>query len=54
MKTQAWVGDNIKLNLRQIKCDFVEWIQPAYHRNWLQAIVNTGVAFRLNKWKVIY
>jgi hypothetical protein len=37
-----WV-DNIKMDLREIECDEVDWIDMAQDRDQWRALVNLGV-----------
>jgi hypothetical protein len=41
-----WV-DNIKMDLREIKWDGVDWIDRAYNRDQWKALVNTVLKLRV-------
>jgi hypothetical protein len=41
-----WV-DNIKMNLREIRWDGVDWIDMAHDRDQWRALVNTVLNFRV-------
>jgi hypothetical protein len=41
-----WV-DNIKINLREIEWDGMDWIDLTLRRNQLRALVNTVINFRV-------
>jgi hypothetical protein len=43
---RRWV-DNIKLYLREIGCDGVDWIDLAQDKDQWRALVNTVTTFRL-------
>jgi hypothetical protein len=44
---RRWGGDNIKLDLREIRIDGVNWIQLAQDRVQWQACVNTVMNLRV-------
>jgi hypothetical protein len=44
---RRWV-DNIKLDLREIGCDGIDWIDLSQDRNQWRALVKTMMNFRVN------
>jgi hypothetical protein len=44
--TRRWV-DNIKMDLREIGCDGVDWMDMAHDRDQWRAIVNTALNLRV-------
>jgi hypothetical protein len=46
-KTKTWVGDNIKMDLREIGWDGVDWIGLAHDRDQWRALVNTVMKLRV-------
>jgi hypothetical protein len=51
---RKWV-DNIKMNLREIGCDSMEWIDLAQDRDLWRAFLNTvmDLQFPKNAWKFL-
>jgi hypothetical protein len=45
-KTKTWV-DNIKMDLREIGCDDIDWIDLAQNRDQWRALVNTVMNLRV-------
>jgi hypothetical protein len=43
---RKWV-DNIKIDLKEIGCDHVDWIDMAHDRDQWSALVNTVLNFRV-------
>jgi hypothetical protein len=41
------VGDNIKMDLREIGCDDMDWIDLAQNRDQWRALVNTIMKLRV-------
>jgi hypothetical protein len=45
--------DNIKINLQEVGCGVMDWIELAWDRHRWQALVNTVVNFRFHKMRGI-
>ena len=46
-KTQEYTGDNIKMNLQEVGCGSMDWIELAQDRDKWRALVNAVMNLRV-------
>jgi hypothetical protein len=46
-RSRHWWEDNIKMNIREIRCDVIRCIHPAQDRDQWRALVNTVINLRV-------
>jgi hypothetical protein len=52
-KTYTQMADNIRIHLREIRWEFVDWIHLAEDRNQWQALVNMVMNFGFHKRRAV-